>query len=376
MGPQYKERVAESIGIGYSFVQDLDSAIQRTLDEARGRSPVEWGKPEYYDALKLNIPLENEIVPLDSEKEPPVRIMQKALQIRNVVEWAGWTQATAFPPLRELAAPGEPLGQCLVTARFGLDYFQNARLAEVKVKQRKSLVGPHIIIILPSQKYGDIALDLTPDQALAMGTIPQAVRHINPHLKVNIIPLLHPKNPYQIVNYQSDRDLSSKTSKPLEHTRLLKELVAFSLGHAEASRLEKYAKRIPISEIARIAFPEIPNLIKLLQQKNDATFQIQAGIIEGQELEPDPTWLWETSGLAGYRTAKIYNRGFIQEILFFQDNRIYILNLVGNPPVEVLEKLEHILQTPQTRVLPGKPLLKDHIELREWTGPIFVDPKI
>lgn len=181
---------------------------------------------------------------------------------------------------------------------FGKDYFQNARLAEVKVKQKSGeIVGPHIILVLPSEQYGEMALDLTPDQALAMGTIPRAVRDMNPHLKVNLIPLSHPKNPYEIVMYQTDEELSTKRSKPLEHTRLLKELVAFASGHQETTRLEKYASRMPLRELPIQSIPEGERIVKLLQQydKDSIDFQIQAGIIEQKELESDPVWLWEIS---------------------------------------------------------------------------------
>jgi len=100
--------------------------------------------------------------------------------------------------------------------------------------------------------------------------------------------------------------------------------------------------------------------------------QAQTGIIEQQGLKSSPTRLWETSGLTGYRNARIHDRGFIQELLFSANDAIYILNLVGDAPIKILEQLENIMQTEQTRVLAGKPLLKDHVELRKWTGPIFV----
>jgi hypothetical protein len=362
-------------GIGYSFVENLDAEIEQTLTLARTRLPVEWGRSPGYDPLNIRVLLDGMSAEMvDTRRTSPQDIMTTALTLREIVEWNGWSRDTAFPDVRALAAPGEPLGQCLVTARFAKDYFLDARLAEVRVRHRGGkIVGPHVILTVPSEEYGEMALDLTPDQALAVGEIPTAVKQINPHFKINLIPLADPRSPYEVIRYQEDDELATKRSKPLEHTRLLKEKVIFALGHESANRLEKYAERTPhfrdLPADLQLAFMDELASVDL----QGAGLDVEAGVVAHQELQPNPFWLWDAAGLHGYKTAIIYNKGFIQEVLALHQGQINILNLVGQEPsVELLDRLGASMDTSKTRVLVGRPLLHEHIENRGWTGPIFV----
>src|SRR5581483_2477677 len=234
-----------SEGIGLSFEQHLDVELQTALELARPRTPVEWGFTPGYDALKLRIPLKDlSGEQVDTRTASAAEVASTALLLRDVAEWNGWARDTAFPDARTAAAPGEPLGQCLVTSRFAKEYYQEADVAEVRVHSiTGEVVGPHVILIVPGEN-GKMALDHTPDQALAVGRIPSAARVMLPHFKVNYIPLDDPRNPYEIVRYQSDEELATKRSRPLDHTRLLKEKIAFATGHPDALRLEKYAEAL------------------------------------------------------------------------------------------------------------------------------------
>jgi hypothetical protein len=267
----------------------------------------------------------------------------------------------------------------LVTSRFAMDYFKDARIAEVRVRNTSGeTVGPHVILTVRSQEYGEMALDLTPDQALAVGRVPSAARVMLPHFKINYIALDDPRNPYEIVRYQSDEELATKRSRPLDHTRLLKEKIAFATGHPEASRLEKYAESLQADDLSpqsidTSAWELIESFRAEHQSANPDSFAVEAGIIRPNEFSPSPTWLWQTAGLAGFNTSIIYNRGFVQEVLLLNNDCIYILNLVGpNPPQSILDHVQRLVETEDTRILTGKQLVKEHAAAKEWTGPIYV----
>lgn len=373
----------ETMGAGYSFVEVLDEEVKDMMDHARPRMPVFWGRSENFDALKLRIPVpingEPLLHPIDSTGATSYEIARAALAIRNMVEWTAWSDATAFPLVKERARPGEPLGQCLVTARFAKDYFTDSKLTEVRVRQGSELVGPHVILSLPSKNMGDIALDLTPDQALALGEIPLPVKQMNRFLKFNLVPFSDPRCPYEVVRYQSDEELAGKKSRPLDHTRLLKELIAFANGHESVARLESHATRISLTDIPPDVCPEMSEILALLMRYENQPhlhYEAQAGVITSQEFKPTPEWLWETSGLAGYRNARIFDRGFIQELLVAGQDAIFIINLVGvDTPYEILHGLRDITHTDKSRTVRGQPLIARHTALNRWDGPIFVEPK-
>jgi hypothetical protein len=367
-------------GIGLSFEDNLDRELQNAVELARPRSSVEWGVSPGYDALSLNIPLKDLSGNLvDTSIAPHSEIARTALLLRDIVEWNGWSRDTAFPDARQSAAPGEPLGQCLVTSRFAKDYFKDARIAEVRVRNAAGeTVGPHVILTVPSHEHGEMALDLTPDQALAVGRIPLAARVMLPHFKMNYIALDDPRNPYEIVRYQPDEELATKRSRPLDHTRLLKEKIAFATGHPEASRLEKYAEVLHAKDllpqnIDAGASELIEHLRDAHQSADPKDFIVEAGIIRPNEFSPNPTWLWQTAGLAGFNTSIIYSRGFVQEVLFLSNDQIYIFNLVGaNPPQRLLDHIQKTVETEGTRILTGKQLIKEHTAAKSWSGPIYV----
>jgi hypothetical protein len=369
-------------GFGLSFADHLDQDLQAAVELAKPRTPVEWGVPSGYDALDLNIPLKD--LPgeqVDTRVTPAAEVANTALLVRDIAEWNGWARDTAFPDVRTVATPGEPLGQCLVTSRFAKDYFKDARVAEVRVRSvTGETVGPHVILTVPSYEGDEMALDLTPDQALAVGRIPLAARVMLPHFRVNYIPLSDPRNPYEIVRYQSDEELATKQSQPLDHTRLLKEKIAFATGHPDALRLEKYAEGLhPDDLLTANIEPYFWQLLDLCgtgrRLADPAQFEVEAGAIRPHEFGPNPTWLWQTAGLAGFNKAIIYNRGFVQELLFQGDDNIYIFNLSGpNPPQSVLDAVQQMVGSESTRVLTGKQLIKEQVGAKGWSGPIYVQP--
>ena len=369
-------------GFGLSFSEHLDQELQAAVEQAKPRTPIEWGAPIGYDALALNIPLKD--LPgeqVDTRFTPATEVANTALLVRDIVEWNGWARDTAFPDVSTVATPGEPLGQCLVTSRFAKDYFKDARVAEVRVRSvTGELVGPHVILTVPSYEGDEMALDLTPDQALAVGRIPSAARVMLPHFRVNYVPLNDPRNPYEIVRYQSDEELATKRSRPLDHTRLLKEKIAFATGHPEALRLEKYAEGLHPDELLTASIePYFWGLLNSFgsgrQWGNPDNFVVEAGAIRPHEFAPSPAWLWQTAGLAGFNKATIYNRGFVQEVLFFGDENIYIFNLAGpNPRPELLETVQQMVESENTRVLTGKQLIKEQVAAKGWSGPIYVRP--
>jgi len=67
---------------------------------------------------------------------------------------------------------------------------------------------------------------------------------------------------------------------------------------------------------------------------------IQVGVIEAREFMSAPNWLLTTSGLTGCQSALIYNRGYIQQMLFDQGGTIGIINLSGRLPAKALEELD------------------------------------
>lgn len=369
-------------GIGLSFADHLDRDLQAAVELAKPRTSVEWGVAPDYDALGLKIPLKDlRGEQIDTRVTPATDVVHTALLIRDIAEWNGWARDTAFPDVRTAATPGEPLGQCLVTSRFAKDYFLGAKVAEVKVKSvTGETVGPHVILTVPSHDSGEMALDLTPDQALALGRIPLAARIILPHFKVNYVPLDDPRNPYEIVRYQSDEELATKRSRPLDHTRLLKEKIAFATGHPEALRLEKYAEGLQPDDLLTVNLE--PYFWRLLeyygrgrQYADPDQFEVEAGAIRPHEFRPNPTWLWQTAGLAGFNKAAIYNRGFVQELLFLGNDNIYIFNLAGpNPLQDALDFVQQMVGSEITRVLNGKQLIKEQVAARGWSGPIYVQP--
>jgi hypothetical protein len=369
-------------GYGFSFADHIDQDLQAAVELAKPRTPVEWGVPLGYDALALNIPLKD--LPgeqVDTRTTPAAEVANTALLVRAIAEWNGWSRDTAFPDVRTVATPGEPLGQCLVTSRFAKDYFLDAKVAEVRVRSvTGETVGPHVILTVPSYEGEEMALDLTPDQALAVGRIPSAARVMLPHFKVNYIPLSDPRNPYEIVRYQSDEELATKHSRPLDHTRLLKEKIAFATGHPDALRLEKYAEGLQSDDLLTANIE--PYFWRLLdyygigrQYADPNQFQVEAGAIRPHDFGPNPTWLWHTAGLAGFNKAIVYNRGFVQELLFLGNDNIYMFNLAGpNPPQDVLDTVQRMVSSDNTRVLTGKQLVKEQVTAKGWSGPIYVQP--
>lgn len=357
------QQKAQQYTLGYSSIKNASKLIQESIEKARLRQSVVFGSTQS-DPLTMRIPLPNvSSGKVKVDETSPQEIIASALAIREVVEWAGWREDTAFPPVREFAASGEPLGQCLVTARFAKNYFHNAKLAEVRVKQNSGkIVGPHIILVLPSKNYGPIALDLTPDQRLALGSITHAVRETLPQFKVNMIPLNHPDCPYEIVAYQSDSILATKRSQPLEHTRLLIKSIALSKGY---HMIEDYAQESTIKD-----FQNIHEFSSLNNSK-----VIQFGKIEKQAFSPSPKWIWETLGLAGYRKAVILHKGFIQEVLLYDNETIYIMNLSGVAPVTYLEDMSERMEVKKLSVLPGRSLLQEFNERKKLTGPILVESR-
>ena len=67
------------------------------------------------DILDVYLPLSNLTkTPLNPSLLSPHQIQEIGLEIRNEVEWTAWSDKTAFPPLKQNAAVGIALGQCLV----------------------------------------------------------------------------------------------------------------------------------------------------------------------------------------------------------------------------------------------------------------------
>lgn len=370
------------LGIGYTKIMhdftEYDASfrddIEHLIQHAKSRLPIRIGERDNRAIIRHKLPLEG-VKTIFTEKAPLIDIFNNALKIRNIVEWNGWGSDTAFPDVREHSEAGEPFGQCLVTSRFAKDYFPGSKLTEVKVRHYSGeVVGPHVILTIPRADGKNMALDLTPDQAFAAGEIPHPAKALNPYLKVNVVPFDNDKCPYIFVRYQEDDELETKRSKPLDHTRLLKDKVAFALGLPAANNLEKFAHLIEPDEFR----PEIDMFLsRQIAQYNggdqNLNFTIQNAAITQEELRPQPQWLWETAGLAGAKRVVIYHHGYVQEFLHFDGESIYINNLCGiRPPDDILEYGAQFIEDNKTRVVAGRPLIVQHVETKQWTGPVFV----
>lgn len=321
------------------------------------------------------------------------------LAIRRAVEWAIWSPETAFPYVRDRAEAGEPLGQCLVTARFAMNYFPGSRLAEVRVRnQYAKEVGPHIVLELETRESSDINqrhfLDLTPDQALARGDHPQFVRDLHQWTKVSLQPVTSPN--YIFGRYQSDEELATKQSRPLDHFRLFLEMVGFRSGDVAACHgIERYAQEIRIRELKHhqvranrdssggngLSMDEIkdPKIHDKLTAAIDyiSGFQgmrLEVGLISEREFMPKPSWLWEVVGLKGSNKAFILNDGLLQRALLYSLGQIIIVNLRGGFTIDSIAKVGEILsEGEKLNPLLAPSLINMYVNHQQLDGPVLVN---
>ena len=327
------------------------------------------------DILDVYLPLSNLTkTPLNPSLLSPHQIQEIGLEIRNEVEWTAWSDKTAFPPLKQNAAVGIALGQCLVTSRFAADFFLVSRIAEVKVKRNDgAIVGSHIVLVLQTNE-GVHALDLTPDQSLARGDVPFETKGANWRFKVAISSLGDPNCPYIIENYQSDQELAIRKSKPLDHTRLLKEMMAFIKLNPIINGLERYAHESDSRVLLKTDNSKVKRLVKLLSEHDGNGLNLNVGLITDTPFSPRPSWLWEASGLTGHKLAYVIDNGFIKEGFLYHENQIHIFDLHPySKDKNLLLEANRIMRTKSTTPLISRPPVWTYLKRRGITGPIFVD---
>lgn len=346
------------------------------IDRKHRFEALKFGKKHTRDILDHFLPLgKHTLAAVESSELTPIEVARIGLEIRNEVEWTAWSDKTAFPPVKKDAAIGVSLGQCLVTSRFAADYFINSKLAEVRVLRDDGVeVGDHIVLTLNTNE-GQHVLDLTPDQPLARGDVPSDLKGLDWRFKVSIYPLFDPNCPYKIKRFQSDQELATKASQPLEHTRLLKEMMSFIKLSPYISGLERYASTVDREKMLSFDDVKVQSLFNVFSQDaQDDNLRLNIGIINDNPLLPRPAWLWEASGLTGHSLAYSIDAGFVREIYYFNNDSITIFNVSGslNNKKELFE-INNIMQSEKTVPLISRPPLWTYIKRRGLSGPIFVD---
>lgn len=332
--------------------------------------------------------------PLDSARSPHSTIIRLAALLRDMVEWPIWSKRTSFPMVRDDAGPGEPLGQCLVTSRFAKNYFLDARLTEVRVRNRDGEeVGPHVVLELPVKMEGggveQCYLDLTHDQRLAIGELPQYARDLSSKGKIMLVRKNDSHCPYIFVRYQSDQELAEKKSRPLQHAQLVLEMVAYRYAHERTQGIERYARFIQLADLDALVPGEFDaDLLARLDSaaqfvtansSGEAGFrpEIQFGLIKDEEFAPDPKWLWKVSGLSGYDEVVTFNDGFPQSHYWFSGGSILLLNFAGGYTPDLLRSAAKLVRPADDdfELLFAPTVLETFNARKSISGPIFVRDK-
>lgn len=314
--------------------------------------------------------------------QPLDNFLKTALAIRELAE-PMWDERTSFPDDSAKAMAGEPLGQCMVTARLARNQFVGSTITEVNVKRVDGrIVGPHIVLEVETNE-GKGYLDLTPDQTDALGPTPESLKIVLPYSKVRFVPLNHPEMPYEFVRYQTDEEMSQKTSRPLDHTRLLMAKVAVRSRQSFIYGPERFAEEVQREEfIARTKSPELKEQLQQLPDAKEGSWSYQFGIVSNRDYLPSPQWLWDVLGLSGHDRVYIHNKGRLQEMLEFDGDTIQIVNPTGRLSTSELDQIRSLLQRDNPRVqYINAPTLMEYYAThkyassesfqREWDGPLF-----
>lgn len=350
----------------------------------------DFDKPVSFDAVAYGLrewePESTEIVLPFQEDEKlsigawntPTNLIRRARNIRNAVEWVAWTDQTLFPDDKPLFMPGEAQGQCMVTARFAKPYFPGSLITEVQVKREDDrLAGPHIVLNLNDDSGKPIYLDFSPDQEDAAGSIAYPIKAANPLRKIAICDVDSPECPYVFSRYQSDEQLATKKSKPLEHTRLLWEMMAYRYEQPNPHRIQRFMTEVqpPDREQLTSGHPKILSRLFSVSPNLTGNQQIQVGVVGKDEFLPDPDWLWKATGLSGHSYAVVEHQGYIKQVLTFNGEQIVQANLRGSFTHEELTVINNkILPDPtEAEVLFYQNMLEPQIYSSGFTGPIFVD---
>jgi hypothetical protein len=308
----------------------------------------------------------------------PLHLIRRALSIRSAIEWVAWTRQTIYPGDMDRYQPGEAQGQCMVTARFAKPYFPGSRITEVQVKKEDgTTAGPHIVLNLNNDKQEPIYLDLSPDQEDAVGYLPRTVTEANPFKKIGYTTVNSPESPYIFTRFQTDDELATKKSLPLEHTRLLWEMMSYRYPQPQVHRIQRFADSQPLESVEAIVADHPPILARTLAIKSrlEPDQQIQAGVINKSNFLPSPDWIWKATGLNGLDTVVIEDRGHVKQVITYNGEQIVHLNLRGYFTQNQLAGIKNeIMPNPQEHEALFYPnLLEQQIYSSGITGPIFVN---
>lgn len=378
-----------------------DADLQRELSAAEKQAALRrfatYGRSYGDSSLDFLVPPRSPSeleFPLDSARFPHSTIIRLAALLRDMVEWPVWSKKTSFPMVRDDAGPGEPLGQCLVTSRFAQNYFLDARLAEVRVKNRDGEeVGPHVVLELPVKMEGggveQCYLDLTHDQRLAVGELPQYARDLSSKGKIKLVRKYESQCPYIFVRYQSDQELADKKSKPLQHAGLVLEMVAYRYAYERIQGIERYARPIQLTDLDALApgefdadlLAQLDSAVQFVaaHSSGEAGFrpEIQFGLIKDEEFAPDPRWLWKVSGLSGSDEVVTFNDGFTQSQYWFSGRTILLLNFAGGYTPDLLKSAAKLVRPldDDFELLFAPTVLETFNSRNSISGPIFVRDK-
>ena len=362
-------------GVPPSVLGELSTVEQIHLQNEVGYDPVSFGVRELEpENTTLELPHEKNEVGNTGPWNESLHLIRRALALREEIEWVAWTKGTIYPGDVGRFEPGEPLGQCLVTARFAKNYFPGSRIAEVQVKKKNgSIAGPHIVLELENDLNETCFLDLTPDQDDALGNLPRAIIELNPWHKIGYS-AKDGQGPYIFVRYQSDEELATKRSKPLEHSRLLFEMMGYRYPQPHPHRIQRFAREASLNEASDLQAVKNPDLkrIKSAQSLLHNGQQLQVGLIEPTDFLPQPDWIWKASGLSSYRIIYIEQQGFIKQVLTYNRDRILMVNFRGFFKRDQLTAISNLLvpSPEKTEVLFCPNLLEDQIHSAYLTGPI------